>query len=232
MNLELLEPDHQLVSVDPAEIFYLLGKTDLAMEQYTRNLVETYIPICKEVMTPSGGVAWCESEEPFSVDAIQVDGIRFQVGKIIGEVLKDAEAFAFFVATAGPGPETLARQLLAKGDYLDGMIVDLIASGIVESVADQVHERIRAEAGYKGMKVTNRYSPGYCSWNVEEQQKLFGLLPMGCCGITLSGSSLMSPIKSVSGVIGIGPDVTYQASSCTICPMKNCAFRKPGARNR
>ena len=125
-----------------------------------------------------------------------------------------------------PLPESLAKELIEAGDYLEGYIVDLIGSGIVESVANQVHQHIRDLAASRGMKVTNYYSPGYCSWDVSEQQKLFRLLPEGCCGIALSESSLMSPIKSISGIIGIGETVGYKEYTCEICSMKDCIYRR------
>jgi hypothetical protein len=93
-------------------------------------------------------------------------------------------------------------------------------------VANQIHQHIKNIAGVSGMKITNRYSPGYCSWNVSEQKKLFSLLPEGCCGITLSASSLMSPIKSISGIIGMGRSVEFKEYVCEICSMKDCIFRQ------
>jgi len=96
----------------------------------------------------------------------------------------------------------------------------------VESVANQVQDHIRQLADQSGLKITNRYSPGYCKWDVSEQQKLFQLFPENCCGITLSESSLMSPIKSISAVLGIGSSVAYQEYTCEICSMKECLYRK------
>lgn len=161
-----------------------------------------------------------------SAHEIALGGIRFDTGKTISKMLQNATSYALFLVTAGPEPENLARKLLEKGDYLEAYITDLVASGLVESVADQVQEQVRSLAASHGMLITNRYSPGYCSWNVEEQQKLFTLFPERSCGISLSSSSLMNPVKSASGIIGMGREVTFQDYTCEICPMKNCQFRK------
>ena len=104
----------------------------------------------------------------------------------------------------------------------------LVASPIVDLAADQVQEQVKDLAEQNGLRITNRYSPGYCSWNVEEQQKLFSLFPDGCCGISLSDSSLMNPVTSIRGIIGLGAEVKYNEYTCKICPMKNCHFRRPG----
>jgi cobalamin-dependent methionine synthase I len=157
---------------------------------------------------------------------IEIEGTRFRTGRIIRNMLKGAEEYAFFAVTAGPEPETLSKNLMKEGQFLEGYIVDLIATGIVESVADQLQEAVKSAARKDGFRITNRYSPGYCTWDVAEQQKLFGLLPGGCCGITLSESSLMLPIKSVSGIIGIGKEVKYRGYSCEHCSIEQCACRR------
>jgi cobalamin-dependent methionine synthase I len=157
---------------------------------------------------------------------IEIEGTRFHTGKIIRNMLRNAKEYAFFVATAGTGPETLSRELIRNGQFPEGFIADIVASGIVDSVASLVHNHIRDIAESEGLRITNRYSPGYCSWDVSEQQKLFRLIPEGSCGIRLSESSLMSPIKSISGIIGIGPSVVYRDYTCEICTMTECVYRK------
>ena len=143
-------------------------------------------------------------------------------------MLAGSESYVFLIATAGPGPETMARELLENGEFLEGYITDLVASALVESVANHLQDHIRQLAGQSGLKITNRYSPGYCKWDVSEQQNLFKLFPENCCGITLSQSSLMSPIKSISAVLGMGSSVAYQEYTCEICSMKKCLYRKTG----
>ncbi|MDR2914435.1 MAG: hypothetical protein LBV74_06355, partial [Tannerella sp.] len=74
--------------------------------------------------------------------------------------------------------------------------------------------------------ITNRYSPGYCNWSLQEQQKLFHLLGDKPVNVTLSSSCLMQPIKSVSGIIGVGRNVKEKAYGCTVCNNKDCIYRK------
>ena len=83
-------------------------------------------------------------------------------------------------------------------------------------------EAVMKEAGFS---ITNRYSPGSCGWPVSDQQLLFSLFPDKYCGISLSDSSLMDPLKSVSGIIGIGRNVKKTAYTCDICDIENCMYR-------
>ncbi|MEI6755003.1 MAG: vitamin B12 dependent-methionine synthase activation domain-containing protein [Paludibacter sp.] len=53
------------------------------------------------------------------------------------------------------------------------------------------------------------YSPRHCSWHVREHKQLFSLFPEKPCGVGLNESSLMHPVKSVSGIIGLGKDIEF-----------------------
>ncbi|MGW8313987.1 MAG: vitamin B12 dependent-methionine synthase activation domain-containing protein [Bacteroidales bacterium] len=234
MELKKVDFIAEETGVDRAEILRLAGnregelpgKREYDLDQHTRLLMDHLIVRCREVSSPQGGYAWFYRGTFQSESELELEGVRFRVGKIIARELQHAEVFSFFAVTLGPGPELLSREFIQSGNYLEGYLADLIGSSMVESLAGRIHATIKATAEKKGMKATNHYSPGYCSWEVGEQQKLFGLLPPDWCGISLSASSLMSPIKSVSGIIGIGRDVTYHPVSCTLCPMVNCQFRK------
>jgi len=226
--MQVFSPDIEKskILVHREDIFRLLGGQEGSEDIHATALVDKYIEECYKVMSPSTAYILVEALETESSEEIAIGGVRFHSGGIIHNMLKHSETYAFFMVTIGPDPERLARDLLEKGDYLEGYITDLVASALVDSVADCVHEDIRKLAESRSMKVTNRYSPGYCSWDVEEQKKLFSLFPDKCCGITLTDSALMSPVKSISGIIGLGPTVKFNEYTCEICPMKTCHFRK------
>jgi cobalamin-dependent methionine synthase I len=114
---------------------------------------------------------------------------------------------------------------------MEGYGLDAVGSAAAEACADSLESEVRAVAAAAGWKITNRLSPGYCGWVTQEQQKLFSLLPGDPCGIRLSSSSLMSPIKSVSGVIGLGPNVRYLDHMCDTCDMTTCYKRKAMPRS-
>ena len=214
------------ILIDPGDIMRLLGNQQGTGDQHTALLVEQFSAECLQASTPAGAFVLADMMETGSSGQIAVQGVTFQSGKVIGRMLRNSESYAFFMVTAGPGPEQLVRILMEKGNYLEAYITDLAASVLVEAVAGLVEEEVRNLANNRGMKITNRYSPGYCLWELKEQHKLFGLFPEKCCGISLSDSSLMNPVKSASGIIGIGSRVEYREYTCEICDMKNCLFRK------
>jgi len=153
---------------------------------------------------------------------VLVDGLEFGVGKTVAKELRNSTSAAFLICTAGEGISRRSQELLTGDDPVLGYVFDLLGSMIVESATDQLQEEIRLAALARGMAITNRYSPGYCKWSVADQHKLFSFFPPECCGISLTKSALMHPIKSVSGIIGVGERVHYREYMCALCNQLDC----------
>jgi hypothetical protein len=164
---------------------------------------------------------------PASIEGeiVTADGTALSVKRIISSALKGSRFAAIFVATAGSALEEKASLYGAAGETLKMYLVDLIASGGVEKAADCMQEKLRAAAEADHLFITNRYSPGYCGWDTAEQQKIFALLPERFCGVALTPSSMMNPVKSVSGIIGIGESVSFRAYGCALCDKTDCIRR-------
>jgi hypothetical protein len=159
---------------------------------------------------------------------IQVNGLEFHPTKAIAHQVRASEMLAFFMITAGEGITSWSQKELTEGDPMAGYIIDLIGSEIVVAALDRMQDDLAGKMGAAGFNITNRYSPGDCGWPVTDQQKLFSLFPESFCGISLSESSLMHPIKSVSGIIGIGVDMKKSAFVCDLCEMDTCVYRNRG----
>ena len=157
--------------------------------------------------------------------SVFAEGVEFKVGKTLWSELAGSEKLAFFVCTAGKTISKKSTALLKGDDPVLGYVYDVVGSEIVEAVANQLQQLIRSDEESIGMKITNRYSPGYCHWSVADQHKLFSLLGGNPCGVSLTDSSLMYPVKSISGVIGIGKEVAFHDYQCSLCNMENCVYR-------
>ena len=151
--------------------------------------------------------------------------IRGDVARFVGA----ADRIAVVVATAGAGISELADRYNAEGDSLGALIADAIGSWAAEATADAVTDRVKTHAG-PGEAVTLRYSPGYCGMAMTQQAVLFGLVDAEAAGVSLLPSMLMQPLKSVSGIVGIGPAAGPEAvrleSPCDACGRVNCHMRR------
>jgi hypothetical protein len=158
--------------------------------------------------------------------SIEINKISFQIKKIVFGQIKKSDSVAIFTCTAGAEIGIRSRKAMQERDFLRGYIYDVIGSEIVEAAADLMQADLERTMLNTGSKITNRYSPGYCNWDVAEQHKLFKLIPDNYCGIKLTQSALMDPVKSISGIIGIGKNVKFNQYTCSICNQADCVYRK------
>jgi hypothetical protein len=92
---------------------------------------------------------------------------------------------------------------------------------------DALMAEMRFEFG-AGDSFSARYSPGFCGMDLDQQRVLFRLAPAGDIGISLLPSLFMQPLKSISGIIGLGPReiVGVHLSPCERCPLVGCHMRR------
>lgn len=164
-------------------------------------------------------------EGSFINNSINIENVVLRIGSIISKSLKQSTQFALFVATSGETFDSWNTEIKDKNDWVDIFIADSIGTCIAEKAGEYIEIQLEKEIGI--LKHTNRFSPGYCGWSLIEQRELFSLLPNDVCGITISESCLMHPIKSISGIIGIGENVKEKVYSCQVCNKKDCFRRKP-----
>lgn len=155
----------------------------------------------------------------------------FNMGKIIERQLHGSEAYALFICTSGVEFEAYQQRLKQDGDMVRVFIADSLGSVIAEKCADQMERHLQKSIDKLGWKHTNRFSPGYCGWHVSQQQLLFPLFDGHTCGVRLTDSSLMLPIKSVSGLIGLGKEVRRLDYTCGLCNFEKCYKRRKQSQN-
>lgn len=157
--------------------------------------------------------------------SLTINGRTLNIGNIIYRQLSGSSLFAFFVCTAGQSFQDFQERLKSEGDMMKEFTANAIGSVIAEKTADFMEREL--ETFLSNLHHTNRFSPGYCGWHVREQQLLFSIFPeTNPCGVQLTSSSLMLPIKSVSGVIGIGENVRKLEYTCGLCNFAKCYKRK------
>lgn len=188
-------------------------------------MAEIISEIEKHVDVSAGFIIIEECKISDDDECIIFGGNKFNSGKVINNQLEGITSFTLFTATIGENFDKWSSELFSL-DPVKGYLADLAGAELTEAVADWIENKINILIEEKGLKCTNRYSPGYCGWSVAEQKKLFALLPEKFCGITLTESSLMVPRKSVSGIIGAGVSIEKKEYQCSICDMENCFRRK------
>ena len=226
MDLKTFTFEYQSLGLDVSTIEKFMGYSEPAPDPIPA-MIEDVLTNVEPYCDIQGGYRIFDA---FSRDKRQhlvtLDNVTFSVKPIISNLIRKAEKAALFVCTAGEGVGRWSKDLMSEGDLMKGYVVDVVGSEIVEKAMDKIQDILEAEMKKIGMGITDRYSPGYCDWHVSEQQKLFSLFPENYCNIRLSETSLMDPIKSVSGIIGIGKNAEKKGYTCDFCQVKDCIYRK------
>jgi hypothetical protein len=150
---------------------------------------------------------------------------------VVGRVYPRAEGLALFVATLGEALPERIRKLFDEGALAEGWMLDAVASAGADLLADRLAERYRQKLVERGLGHARvlPYSPGYCGWPTRGQRPLFDALRPEEIGVTLNDSCLMSPIKTVSGVLVAGPGEAHKFRPdfpfCDDCRTHECGRR-------
>jgi hypothetical protein len=150
---------------------------------------------------------------------------------VIAHVYPRAEALRLYVATVGEPIGTRIRELFREQELPEAWMLDAVASTAADRLADRLARRLEDALAREGRPEARvlPYSPGYCGWPTRGQAPLFAALRPAEIGVTLNDSCLMSPLKSVSGVLVAGlPDVHRIRPDFPFC--HECRTRECGPR--
>lgn len=110
-----------------------------------------------------------------------------------------------FAATVGFAPDRLIRRY-ERVTPTRALLFQAIGAERIEALCDAFCAKIREDCPAEGTETTPRFSPGYGDLELSLQRPLLSALDAGKhCGITLTGSMLMLPSKSVTALIGLRP---------------------------
>lgn len=213
------------LQIKPGEIEELMGFEPGESPEPFPELIEEGLKAAPNHTKIEGGfVIFEQVEVDREKKSIRIQDQVFSPGKIVVTQLKHATSAALFACTAGEQISNFAQKQSAAGNELLSYVLDVIGSLTADKTVEKLQEKITAQVSESEMGITDSFSPGYCNWSVGEQQKLFSLLPENFCGIELSASSLMHPIKSVSGIIGIGTNCKQKGYQCEWCNDMDCIY--------
>jgi hypothetical protein len=226
-NYKTFSYDFKDLKLKVSQIEAVMGYQDGEDRQLVTGMIEEILTESQEISNIKAEYKVFENIQFISdTRSVEINNISFGIKKIVFGQLKKSDSAAVFLCTAGAEIGIRSRRAMQERDFLKGYIYDVVGSEIVEASADLMQADLERSMIAGGKKITNRYSPGYCGWDVAEQHKLFQLIPANWCGISLTPSALMDPVKSISGIIGIGSNVKSNPYTCRLCDMKDCVYRR------
>ena len=127
-----------------------------------------------------------------------------------------------FVVSAGEKSRLASNELMEKGEFYRGHLVNSVGLEIAEATAEYIHRIMREDVGifdpaditqdeiFKSKYQGTRYSFGYPACpDLSDQEKLFKLLKPETYGIKLTEGYMMYPEASVSAIVFSQPFTKY-----------------------
>ena len=133
--------------------------------------------------------------------------------------LNGCSAVILCVCTLGAEVDRKIKYL-ERADMRKSLVFDACASAYLERLADEFEMSL-------GKNLTYRFCPGYGGSDISDIKYIFDLLKPEKIGVTLLGSTLMLPQKSMAGIIGVGKTAKKTCDGCINA--SSCAYRKEGA---
>jgi hypothetical protein len=172
--------------------------------------------------------------EVFPIKKFLHDRLQLANGVLIGggpvvTVVGGAEALVVAVCTVGAAVDQKIRQLQAGKQLFQTMLLDELASGAVDQVRQQLHQKLEIRQAAQGWRLSTLLSPGESTWSMRDQRIIFKLVDASAIGVTLSNSGVMQPLKSLSMIMGTGRCAmgVEGLTNCDFCSLKDrCSYSR------
>lgn len=196
-----------------------------------KETTQCFDALLKECLIELGGALSykvCFAEIPLSLSGDVLDlGFTRVKSADLKKNLANCSNFVLFAATVGLNIDRMIARY-SRLSPAKALIFQAIGAERIEALVDCFNNEITENAKKEGKYTKSRFSPGYGDLALDTQKEIFAYLDCPRkIGLTLNSSLLMSPTKSVTGIIGISDSPTCSnKSSCPACSKKNCEFRR------
>lgn len=219
------EKEENKVEISRNEIFRYLGYGRKEADERTKKLVESCLKELERETSPKSLLkVW-----PLVLgDEYEIDGGCFQtVSRNLWKNLKDCSRIAVFAATLGVGADKLIQKY-EKLEISRAVVLQAAATAMLEAFCDSACQELKEEYESRGLYLRPRFSPGYGDFPLENQKNLLDALEAGKrIGIKLTDSLLMTPVKSVTAVMGISKKpYRCEVKGCQACGKADCPYRR------
>lgn len=160
-----------------------------------------------------------------------IDGTEIGGGPVV-QVIKGAVEIILAICSIGPAVEERTREYMKSKKMFKGVILDSLASWAVDKTRKKFCNWITKEIHMnEGYRTSIMLSPGDSEWLITEQSTIFKLLKQEAeeIDVRLTESMLMIPLKSLSLLIGAGPNHLGKedGTSCEFCSQRDrCRYSK------
>lgn len=209
------------------EVYRYLGYGKQTPDSSTASLVACCAQKLSAVMIPRAQYAVCPIQVVSSGVRL-IDINLFLPGKNIAAHLQGCRKAILFGATLSTQVDQFIRSMQIS-DMTSGVIADCCATAAIEQFCDDLERAI--QSAYGSSHFTSRFSPGYGDLPLDIQKDFLNILDAPRkIGLCATDSSILTPRKSVTAVIGItdAPSADNR-TGCLHCQLREtCEFKRKG----
>ena len=214
------------IDINRQQVLYTIGYgTDHKLPARIASLVNEYLENAHSLVEPSYTCIIRDIKLVHGARVVIEDSIVFQ-SEVIARLLEQCKKAAVFLVTIGSHLEEMVCRLTEDGLMLQATVLDAIGSVSAEELANFVQSRVGEVARAQGLYTSQRFSPGYCDWDVGQQKMVFRAVSGNSAGVRLTEGCQMLPRKSMSGIIGIGSCEVENYNPCLTCDKYDCPGRR------
>lgn len=216
--IEIIKANAAEINIDPKEVAVYLGYYSV---KSTDNNTKELICSCTEEFLDAAEFRACIAKVPVKTDNGVDLGFMKTESRSLQKNLFGCEYAYVLAATTG----FAAHRLIQKKSLLSplfGIVTDCIGSTAIEAFCDKINLSLENSDFLRP-----RFSPGYGDLSIEFQKNIVNFLETKKnIGLSLNDSMIMTPIKSVTAIIGIGNEKNRcTGPGCMICRNSECPYR-------
>lgn len=209
----------ELSTISRAEVLRYLGNSRAEMTETIENLLNECESEIIRTATPK-----------YLYKTVSLNESGLLVGESISRHMQNCENAVLICATLGAEVDKLIRTTQVT-DMAKAVVLDAMAGAAIEQICNKLDDIIAAEN--EGKFLTWRFSPGYGDYPIELQKDFLTILDAPRrIGLCTNDSSILTPTKSVTAIMGVSnTPLEQKRRGCASCNMaKTCKFRKNGER--
>lgn len=122
-------------------------------------------------------------------------------------LLKSAPMIFVFLYTIGGAIDKESDKNNKAGNYIQSYLLDSAGVLMLGKTGDIVNKIVEKEAEQRAWGVGGILSPGSLKgWSLSGQKQITEIIDPGLIGVQINESAVLKPFKSVTSIIGIGPE--------------------------
>lgn len=130
-------------------------------------------------------------------------------------------------ATLGARVDMLMRRH-SLTDMARVVTLQACATTLLEEYLDEWQRKMDEEMEEEGLYLRPRFSPGYGDFSIGHQEEILRMLDAAkTIGLTMTAGGMLTPVKSVTAVIGLSRiKAPCHIKGCEACEKADCMYRR------